>query len=166
MFMKNFIVSIFLLSFTTISIFSQSTNNPIDVGELVQRVDSLEHELSYQKLTSEINSLNFEIQIFTNNVQCYSNTIKIDLYTCNFNSELATSYKNFYESCVSRRQAMADLIETREIYLTALITKKSFSIDELSYLMKLYRIQKQGYNTLNESVNLLKLIIDEYARRI
>lgn len=164
--MKNFVVSIFLLSFTTISIFSQSTSNPIDVGELVQRVDSLEHELSYQKLTSEINSLNSEIQIFTNSVECYSNTIKINLYTSNFDSELATSYKNFYEVCVSKRQAIADLIETREIYLTALMTKKSFSIDELSYLMRIYRIQKQGYNTLDGAVNLLKLIIDEYARHI
>ncbi len=65
--MSRFIISIvFVLSI--ISVQAQSLNNQEETQSLVQRVDSLEHELSYLKLTYELGTLNLDITTFSSEV--------------------------------------------------------------------------------------------------
>lgn len=58
--MNKFLCSlVFVLSFS--SVHAQSNDSQKEIQTLVQRVDSLEHELSYLKLTYELNTLNSDI---------------------------------------------------------------------------------------------------------
>lgn len=53
--MNKFLCSlVFVLSFS--SVHAQSNDSQKEIQTLVQRVDSLEHELSYLKLTYELNT--------------------------------------------------------------------------------------------------------------
>lgn len=84
-----------VLSF--ISIQAQSQDSQIEVQALVHRVDSLEHELSYLKLTYELYTLNSDIIMFANEVYTRSIAIQLDLYNRNFNSKLGYSYQQYYD---------------------------------------------------------------------
>ena len=47
---------------------------------LTQRVDSLEHELSYIKLSYELYTLNNDLSIFNNDIGVRTNAIQINIY--------------------------------------------------------------------------------------
>ena len=82
--MNKFLCSlVFVLSFS--SVHAQSNDSQKEIQTLVQRVDSLEHELSYLKLTYELNTLNSDITMFANEVYTKSIAIQLDLYNRNFN---------------------------------------------------------------------------------
>lgn len=66
----SFLVSV--LSF--ISIQAQSQNSQMEMQALVHRVDSLEHELSYLKLTYELYTLNSDIIMFE--MKCTRNRLQ------------------------------------------------------------------------------------------
>ena len=83
---------------SSISIQAQSQNSQMEVHALVHRVDSLEHELSYLKLTYELYTLNSDITMFANEVYTKSIAIQLNLYNRNFNSKLGQSYQQYYES--------------------------------------------------------------------
>ena len=85
---------------------------------LAQKVDSLEHELSYLKLTYELNTLNSDITMFANEVYTRSIAIQLDLYNRNFNSTLGDSYQQYYEACKSKKQAMSELVEAKKTLFT------------------------------------------------
>ena len=88
--MNKFLCSlVFVLSFS--SVHAQSNDSQKEIQTLVQRVDSLEHELSYLKLTYELNTLNSDITMFANEVYTKSIAIQLDLYNRNFNSKLGVT---------------------------------------------------------------------------
>lgn len=103
---------IFVLSFFSIHAQSQDSQEKVQI--LIQRVDSLEHELSYLKLTYELNMLNSDISIFTNEVYSKSIGIQLNLYTRNFDSRLYESYDDYYESCQSKKNQFLNSSKPRK----------------------------------------------------
>ncbi len=114
--MSRFIISIvFVLSI--ISVQAQSLNNQEETQSLVQRVDSLEHELSYLKLTYELGTLNLDITTFSSEVFTRLTAIKLDLYNRNFDNRLEEAYQVYYESCLRKQDSLAELIEAKKLLL-------------------------------------------------
>lgn len=78
---------------------------------LTQRVDSLEHELSYIKLSYELYTLNNDLSIFNNDIGVRTNAIQINIYTHNFDYKLYKAYKDNYEATKDKLLSYQDLIE-------------------------------------------------------
>lgn len=147
-----------------ISIHAQSQNSQIEVQALVHRVDSLEHELSYLKLTHELYTLNSDITMFSNGVSTKTIAIQLDLYNRNFNSELGNSYQQYYESCLYRKQSISDLIEVRKKFFALKVITYPYTESEMETLLAYYNAIDAAYNTLEHSMNLLKITVDAYKK--
>ena len=142
--MNKFLCSlVFVLSFS--SVYAQSNDSQKEIQTLVQRVDSLEHELSYLRLTYELNTLNSDITMFANEV--YTKSIAIQQY---------------YETCQRKKQSISELIEAKKtLYLIKVITYP-YSESELKTLKASYNVINDAYGSLGKSMELLKIVIDTY----
>lgn len=160
-FIKKFLFFfVFVLSF--ISVQAQSQDSKIEVQALVQKVDSLEHELSYLRLTYELYTLNSDIIMFANEVHTKSIEIQLNLYNRNFNSKLGNSYQQYYEVCLRKKQSISDLIEAKKKFFTLKVMTYPYTESELNTLMAGYNVIDDAYNTLEHSMNLLKITVDAY----
>ncbi len=158
------ILFVLVFVFFTISIQAQSQNQQMELHPLVQKVDSLEHELSYLKLTYELYTLNLDITIFTNEVYTKSIAIKLDLYNRNFNSELGKLYQQYYDSCIHKKQSILELIEAKKKVFTIKVITYPYTERELSTLMAMYDVIDGTYSSLERSLNMLKITIDAYQK--
>mgnify|MGYP006875941524 FL=1 len=140
----------------------QSQDSQMEEQALVQRVDSLEHELSYLKLTYELYTLNSDITMFANEVYTKSVSIRLDLYNRNFNSKLGNAYQQYYESCLGKQQSILNLIEAREKSFALKVIIYPYTESELDVLMASYNVIDDAYGTLEQSMNMLKITIDAY----
>ena len=86
--MKKLFFTLLVLVLSIFSVNAQSQNSQEKMQTLVQRVDSLEHELSYLKLSYELSTLNSDITLFSNEINIKTLEIQLDLYNRNFNSQL------------------------------------------------------------------------------
>lgn len=151
---------VFVLSF--FSAHAQSQNPQEEIQTLVQRVDSLEHELSYLKLTYELNALNSEIKMFANEVHSRYIAIKSDLLNQNFDSQLGASYQLYYETCQHQKQAISELIDAKKISFTLTIITHPYSENELSTLKSSSNLINSTYNSLEHSLKLLEITVNAY----
>ena len=151
---------IFALSFFPVYTFSQ--NSQEELRALVQRVDSLEHELSYLKLNYDLKTLNNDINMFANEVYANYIGIKLDLYLRNFDTRLGEVLRQNYNAYKEKQEAISRLIE---------ITKQSFNLKILiyPYSEKEQNVLKSGYDTIDTAydtlkgaMNLLKIVVDAY----
>ena len=156
---------VFVFPFISIQARSQDSlpqNPQVEKQTLVQRVDSLEHELSYLKLTYELYTLNSDIKMFANEVDTKSIEIRLDLYNRNFNYKLGDSYKQYYESCQHHQQSIFRLIEARKKFFDLKVMTYPYSESELNTLMASYNVVNEAYDILDRSMKKLKIIIDAY----
>lgn len=159
--MNKFLCSfLFVLSFLSIN--AQSQNLQDEMKTLVQRVDSLEHELSYQRVCYELYTLNSDISMFANEVYTKSIAIQLDIYSRNFNYRLGNSYKEYYEGCLRKKKSYSELIEAKKTFFALKVMTYSYSESELNALMASYNLINDGYSVLESSINLLKISIDAY----
>ncbi|MCR8917224.1 hypothetical protein [Bacteroides sp. ET225] len=161
--MKKFLC-LFVFMFSLFSVHAQSQDTREGMQMLVQRIDSLEHELSYLKLTYAVNTLNSDIAVFANEVYAKSIAIRLDIYSRNFDSKLGDSYQQYYESCQHKKQSISELIEVRKISFTLSVMTHPYSENELDMLKASYGVVDHGYDALEGSMDLLKLTIDEYNK--
>lgn len=159
--MNKFLCSlVFVLSFS--SVHAQSDDSQKEIQTLVQRVDSLEHELSYLRLTYELNTLNSDITMFANEVYTKSIAIQLDLYNRNFRSKLGDSYRRYYESCKRKKQSISELIEAKKMFFTIKVITYPYSESELNTLKASYNVINDAYDSLGKSMELLEIVIDTY----
>ena len=161
--MFRIIISI-LLFLCTFSINAQSINNQEESLSLVQRVDSLEHELSYLKLSYELSTLNSDIVMFSNEVYTKSLAIQFDLYNRNFDTTLGKAYQKYYESCLQKQDSYANLIEAKKTFFALKVITYPYTESELNTLFASYNVINDAYKSLESSMELLKLTIDAYRR--
>ena len=86
--MKKIFYTLLVLVLSIFSVNAQSQNSQEKMQTLVQRVDSLEHELSYIKLSYELYTLNNDLSIFNKDIGVRTNAIQINIYTHNFDYKL------------------------------------------------------------------------------
>lgn len=150
----------FVLSFS--SVHAQSDDSQKEIQTLIQRVDSLEHELSYLRLTYELNTLNSDITMFANEVYTKSIAIQLDLYNRNFRSKLGDSYQRYYESCKRKKQSISELIEAKKMFFTIKVITYPYSESELNTLKASYNVINDAYDSLGKSMGLLEIVIGTY----
>ena len=85
--MKKLFLCPLVLVLSIFSVNAQSQDSQEEMQTLVQRVDSLEHELSYLKLTYELSTLNSDMTLFSNAMDIKSLELQLNLYNRNCNSQ-------------------------------------------------------------------------------
>lgn len=129
---------------------------------LTQRVDSLEHELSYIKLSYELYTLNNDLSIFNNDIGVRTNAIQINIYTHNFDYKLYKAYKDNYEATKDKLLSYQDLIETKKTYFWLKIITYPNTEVEKKLLLSSYMTIDKGYSQLESSLKLMKICLDMY----
>lgn len=160
----NKVIFIVFLVFCAIPMSAQSNSSIVqsEMNADTQRVDSLEHALSYLNLSYELGRLSTDLTIFSNEVRIFSLGIRLDLATRNFAYQLRTGNRQYYESCLERKQSYCDLIEAKKNFFALMLITHSFSESELGTLMANYNLINDAFQLLEKSVNFLKITIDAY----
>lgn len=133
---------------------------------LIQRIDSLEHELSYVKLSYELYTLNNDLAVLKNDINITTNNIQIDIYRQNFNYRLYKAYKDNYELNKEKLLLLQELIENKKTYLWHKITIYPYSENEKNLLLSSYMLIDNGYSALESSLKLMKVCLDIYKESL
>lgn len=159
--MNKFLFSLVLtlLSFPT---YACAQNSQEELRALVQRVDSLEHELSYLKLNYDLKTLNNDINMFANEVYANYIGIKLDLYLRNFDTRLGEVLRQNYKAYKEKQEAISGLVEITKQSFNLKILIYPYSEKELNVLKSSYDTIDTAYDTLKGAMNLLKIVVDAY----
>ncbi len=164
--MKKFFYTLLVLVLSIFSVNAQSQNSQEKKQTLVQRVDSLEHELSYLKLTYELSTLNSDMTLFSNAINIKSLEIQLNLYNRNFNSQLDYAYQRYYKSCQERKQSISELIESKKTFFVLKVITYPFSESEMNTLNASYNVIDNAYESIGKSMELLKIVVDAYNKSL
>ena len=164
--MKKFFYTLLVLVLSIFSVNAQSQNSQEKMQTLVQRVDSLEHELSYLKLTYELSTLNSDMTLFSNAINIKSLDIQLNLYNRNFNSQLGYAYQRYYKSCQERKQSISELIEAKKTFFVLKVITYPFSESEMNTLKTSYNVIDNAYESIETSIELLKIVVDAYNKSL
>ncbi len=163
--MNKLLLSIaFVLSFFSVQ--AQSRNTQSEMHELVQRVDSLQHELSYLQLTYKLSMLIAELKLFANDISTTSIEVQLYIYNRNFDTRLADAYKRNYESSLLLKQSQAEKIESLKNFFIFKVMSSDYSESELNVLKAAYDLIDKAYNSAEASMKTLKVAIDFYSECI
>lgn len=160
--MKKIFYTFLVLVLSIFSVNAQSQNSQEKMQTLVQRVDSLEHELSYLKLTYELSTLNSDMTLFSNEIHSKSLEIQLYLYNKNFNSQLGNAYQQYYKSCQEKKQSISELIEAEKTFFVLKVITYPFSESEMNALKAKYKVIDKAYDSLSKSMELFKIVMDAY----
>ena len=146
--------------------YTQLDDSPVDSPEnrieiLLQRVDSLEKELSFVKLAYELKILKNELDICANNINIKSNSILININSRTYLHSLYNAYKESYESCESLIQAYQVNIEIRKKNCWVHISKIS-SIKQIMALKSSLDMIDKTYKSLKAALDYYKVCLDLY----
>lgn len=164
--MKKIFYTLLVLVLSIFSVNAQSQNSQEKMQTLVQRVDSLEHELSYLKLTYELSTLNSDMELFSNAINIKSLDIQLNLYNRNFNSQLGYAYQRYYKSCQERKQSISELIEAKKTFFVLKVITYPFSESEMNTLKTSYNVIDNAYESIETSMELLKIVMDAYNKSL
>lgn len=164
--MKKFFYTLLVLVLSIFSVNAQSQNSQEKMQTLVQRVDSLEHELSYLKLTYELSTLNSDMTLFSNAINIKSLDIQLNLYNRNFNSQLGYAYQRYYKSCQEKKQSISELIEAKKTFFVLKVITYPFSESEMNTLKTSYNVIDNAYESIETSMELLKIVVDAYNKSL
>lgn len=154
----------FVLVFTCLSTLGQTPNADEQIDNLSQKVDSLEHELSYMKLSYELYTLNTDITMFANEVETKAIAIQLDIYNRKFDRRLGEVYQSYFNTCLNKKQSFSELIEAKKTFFAVKVFKYPYSEQELNTLLASYNVINYAYDTLGNSMDLLKITIDAYTK--
>lgn len=142
----------------------QTSNADDQFSQLSQKVDSLEHELSYMKLSYALDALNNDITMFNNKVYTKAIEIQLNIYTGNFDASLSEAYQKCFKSFINHKQSLYELIEAKKTFFAIKVYTYQYSELELDTLLASYNVINSAYEELESSMNLLKIAIDAYTK--
>ena len=164
--MKKLFLCPLVLVLSVFSVNAQSQDSQEVMQTLVQRVDSLEHELSYLRLTYELSTLNSDMTLFSNKMDTKSLEIQLNLYNRNFNSQLGYVYQQYYKACQDQKQSISELIEAKKTFFVLKVITYPFSEREMNTLKASYNLIDNAYELIGKSMDLLKIVIDAYNKSL
>lgn len=145
------------------SIASHAQSEKIETDTtLVQRVDSLEHNLTYLKLICDINETITNIGIITNDIQIDALSLKLDIFYKNFNRKFIKSSIKGYEGNKSVIESLSGTIESQKEYAYIKLLTYSFTESERSLIKQKLEIMESSFKKLKIASDLLKTCIDAY----
>ena len=161
--MNKIIISfIFALSFFTAQAVSQNDKKDISTISLSQKVDSIEHELSYLKMSYELSSLNNDITMFVNEIYTKSLAIQLNIQSRCLDRRLTKSYTEFYDSCKNKQNSISELITAKKTFFYLKYITSDFSKEESNVLLKSIDVIDSAYDSLVSSMSLLKVSLETY----
>lgn len=160
--MKKRFYALLVFVLSIISVNAQSQNSQEEMQTPVQRIDSLEHELLYLKLTYELSTLNSDMTLFINEIDIKSLGIQLNISNRNFNSQLGYVYQLYYKSCQEKKQAISELIEAEKTFFVLKVITYPFSESEMNALKAKYKVIDKAYESIGKSMELLKIVMDAY----
>lgn len=143
--------------------FAQHDDTIINNHTLIQRVDSLEYELTCLKWTYEINNLISELGIFSNQLYGESLNISINVYSKNFDSRLNEQNQIYLKACQRRVSSYSELVELKKRLLLANMETNKYSESERRMLMATYETLETSFDRLKATLNFFKIAVDGYA---
>lgn len=164
--MKKIFYTLLVLMLSIFSVNAQSQNSQEKMQTLVQRVDSLEHELSYLKLTYGLSTLNSDMTLFSNAIDIKSLEIQLNLYNRNFNSQLGYAYQRYYKACQEKKQSISELIESKKTFFVLKVITYPFSESEVNTLKASYNVIDNAYESIGNSMEILKIVVDAYNKSL
>ena len=159
----NKLIPIILFMLFAFSANAQSQDDKQQMQVLSQRVDSLAHELSYLKLTYEINELNSDLIQFKDDVSITALNVQLNLYNRNFDRELGRAYQENLKSCENQRKSFDNLVKAKKDMFAISIHTLQFTDIELNILNCRYELIDDILDSLDHSMNVLKIAIDAYT---
>lgn len=157
---KFLCVIVFVISFFSLQAQTQDSKDEMQV--LVQRVDSLEHELSYLSLSYELQTLVYDMSFLSNALYDKCLTIQLYMYNRNFDYEIYNMYEQYYDAAQIRKQSISELVEVKKVLLTVMIVTRNYSETEKDTLIKLNEVINSTHNTLEVAMDTFKSYIDMY----
>lgn len=134
----------------------------IEKNILVQRIDSLEKELSYVKLQNELNALRFELQVNSNNWEFKSNSILLNVNSKIVLRMLYDTYKEYYVSSEELIKTYQQSVELNKINCYFQILKYDYSENQKSALENTINLIDKSYSKLKSSLDYYKTCLDMY----
>lgn len=156
------LVFLFISIFSAISVQAQSQDLEKEMQIMVNRVDSLEHELAYLRLTYELDSRATKIQLFNGNVSNSSLSVQLNYYNRNIDSNYAKSSQELYESFLSGLLSERSVVNQLKLYSESMIASYHFSESELTLLAEYNNVLEKSLEQLEQSVKLLRISVDAY----
>ena len=159
--MKKLLTFIFFF-FSLISVHAQSQDLQDEMKVVVHRVDSLEHELSYLKLTYEVSNFISQLENFGQDLNIRS--LEIKLYTLNrsFDSELLDVVQYNLNSLKNKRLALTFLSEAMKNNFPLKLAASTCTDSEQYLLKTQYDLIDGCLEQIDSSMNLLELVVSEY----
>ncbi len=155
---------LFFISLTLCFIVSnaQTDSRQSEIDALANKVDSLEHVVSYMNLSSELYSLINEMSILKNDIQNSYIEIKLDIFNKNFDRRLGNVRNQLYDAVEYRKKSLLNKIEIVKAYYTLRIINYPYSEVELRILNAAYDAISTGLESLETTIESLKTAIDIY----
>lgn len=144
---------------------NQLNNTPQDDIEkefLVQKIDSLEKELSFVKLLNELNVFRLELQVNINNLDIKSNTISLHINSKMFLRVIYNTYKENYDASEDMVQMYQSNVELNKMNCYLQIWKYNYSENQKSVLEGTIKVIDQSYIKLKLSLDYYKTCLDIY----
>lgn len=155
------IVILVVLMFFSIASYAQSEKIWTDTA-LVQRVDSLEHEITYLKLIYEIENTRSDIEIYTNETYIYALSIQLNILAKNVSREMGKAFEEDYERRISRMQSYSELIERKKEFVALNLIVFPFSYAERNLIQSNMEVLDSSLKKLDATLNMLKVSTEAY----
>lgn len=159
--MKQFLLfCAIVLSFLSAQAQTQPTNT--DIQKLIQRVDSLEKELTYFKLTTGLAQTNSDINIKVNNITITTNEIEAHIYRKDFDRRFYDMYLELYYANINNLNSTKELIEVRKQEAFLRIIVGNFNDSETSLIRKHIDAIESSLECLEIANKRLKAVLEIY----
>ncbi len=158
----NKILLSFVFCISLVSVSAQSHISQAEFKSLTEKVDSLEHELLYLKLTMRANSVLSDINLVRVDVYSSCNSIRLDIGSRNFDRDMAEQYQSTYEAFWHRKQSLVELAEEYYQDMIWFLNQYQFTEGEKSLLYRDYRTIDIAMKSLDGSLAVYKAALDWY----
>lgn len=157
--MKKFLLSIILLFPLCITDIKSETHQE-QIYNLSHKIESIEHELSYLKLTYELCTLINELNNLRLEVLISINDIQNDYYNRGYDKKMKNTYFKTYDSYKQRVKSMPELISLKKEYFNLMMLSKSFTTSEQELLHGYYNGIDLHFNALNDTIESMKTVLN------
>ena len=153
-----------LLAITAFPLNAQVQTSQDEMRAIVQKVDSLEHELSYLKLSYELETLYTDMTIFSNEMYGRATDIRLMRLSGNYDSELAESYEGYYNSCKRKKQSIDELADIKKKNATLAIMYYPYTEDEFELLIRRLKMLDYVSNVVDDTLIVLRESLNAYQK--
>ena len=130
------------------------------VDSLSTKINVLEHDLDYLKVSYELETLETDLGLFNSEINTKSLEIRINLYHDGLSWDLIDVYQEFYKAAVQRKDGFASLMEAKKEYLVLKLITGSFTQKERDLLLNTYDVCEQAFATLEKALDVMEILVD------